>query len=89
MNTEQTLQKRGEKYGEFHYIANFTEHTLSYLMQLRQGRKTDPTYIEAAHMIIQKLARAFNGDIDYDDSWLDISGYAMLANEYAKKKAQK
>ena len=29
-------------------------------------------------MICHKLGRIINGDPNYDDSWLDIAGYAQL-----------
>jgi hypothetical protein len=32
-------------------------------------------------MICHKMARIVNGDADYDDSWIDIAGYATLVAE--------
>jgi hypothetical protein len=29
-------------------------------------------------MITHKISRILNGDPNYDDSWRDIAGYAML-----------
>ena len=33
---------------------------------------------EALEMIAHKIGRILNGDPDYDDSWVDIAGYAQL-----------
>ena len=33
---------------------------------------------EALDMICHKIGRIVVGDADYDDSWRDIAGYAML-----------
>jgi len=29
-------------------------------------------------MVVHKIARILNGDPNYDDSWVDISGYTKL-----------
>lgn len=33
---------------------------------------------EALEMIAHKVGRILNGDPNYDDSWIDIAGYATL-----------
>jgi hypothetical protein len=37
-----------------------------------------PDELEAMHMIVNKIARIYNGDNHYSDSWRDIAGYATL-----------
>jgi hypothetical protein len=37
-----------------------------------------PDQWEALDMICSKISRIVNGDPDYDDSWVDIAGYAQL-----------
>ena len=37
-----------------------------------------PDQLEAVNMIVNKLARIYNGDPHYADSWRDIAGYATL-----------
>jgi len=32
-------------------------------------------------MIAHKIGRIINGDPDYDDSWVDIAGYAKLVSD--------
>jgi len=36
---------------------------------------------EAVEMIAHKLGRIVNGDPHYDDSWVDIAGYAKLVSD--------
>ena len=33
---------------------------------------------ETLEMVAHKIGRILNGDPDYDDSWVDIAGYAKL-----------
>lgn len=40
---------------------------------------------EALHMICHKIARILAGDPNYDDVWLDISGYAQLVVDRIKQ----
>lgn len=37
-----------------------------------------PFQVEALEMIAHKIGRILNGDPNYDDSWVDIAGYAKL-----------
>lgn len=80
MTTEQILQERGNDYGEYHRIAKFTNKSLEELLSL--SKPSDPVFIESAHMILQKLARAFNGNVYKKDTWDDIAGYAKLASQH-------
>jgi hypothetical protein len=46
---------------------------------LRKRDKTlAPDQQESLDMILHKIGRIVNGDPDYDDSWVDIAGYAKL-----------
>lgn len=78
---DQTLQERGERYG------NFETHA-----QIAQGLKqlmwvTDKWVImqddqkQALEVIADKIARILNGDPDYIDNWHDIQGYAKLVED--------
>jgi len=42
------------------------------------GTTMAPDQWEALDMICSKISRIVNGDPDYDDSWVDIAGYAQL-----------
>jgi hypothetical protein len=77
-NIDSTLEKRGSKYGTFEGNAHTTQF-------LKRFFKTHPSWNhmhdyqkESLEMIAHKIARILNGDPDYDDSWVDIAGYATL-----------
>lgn len=77
------LDERGTRYGVFAGQARIAQ---SLHMVLEWGMKRSgktrfdfaPDQLEAANMIVNKMARIFNGDPHYSDSWRDIAGYATL-----------
>lgn len=79
----QVLEERGERYGVFMGQARIAQ---SIHIVLRQGMEMAgkntfdfaPDELEAMYMIINKIARIYNGDNHYSDSWRDIAGYATL-----------
>lgn len=82
-STAQVLEERGTRYGRFINqagIAQGLHAVLQYGMQVvgktRQDFHVDE--LEAVNMIVNKLARIYNGDNHYSDSWRDIAGYATL-----------
>lgn len=79
------LEERGQDYGEFKTIADFTLLTYDHLVSLDVWKKATPAMRESAHMILQKLARAFNGNPSKKDTWDDIAGYAMLVSKELDK----
>ena len=85
-STESLLSERGERYGDFEDLAEAVEAMESALYDLPGMAHATPAHREAAHMIIQKLCRAFNGDPHYTDNWADIAGYAKLAEKACKAK---
>lgn len=75
-----TLAERGKRYGEFTGHAEVTQGLKQFLaeeLKLRNKRLA-PDQQEALDMICHKIGRIINGDPDYDDSWVDIAGYAKL-----------
>lgn len=85
-STAEVLEERGKRYGKF---ANQASIAQSIHVVLEQGleragkSKFDfhPDELEAVNMIVNKIARIYNGDSHYSDSWRDISGYATLVAE--------
>ena len=79
----QVLEERGARYGVFAGQARIAQ---SLHIILRQGMEMAgkntfdfaPDELEAMHMIVNKIARIYNGDPHYSDSWRDIAGYATL-----------
>ena len=84
---EETLQERGDNYGNFHTQANLTQTLIAIITQhynsthRDEGKVTPPLphfMMESIHMICHKLSRIANGNPYYADSWHDIGGYAQL-----------
>ena len=42
---------------------------------------------EGLEMIAHKISRILNGDPNYDDSWVDIAGYAQLVVDAIRYEA--
>lgn len=82
-SVEQVLEERGTRYGVFTGQARIAQ---SLHIVLRQGMEMagknifdfTPDELEAMNMIVNKIARIYNGDNHYSDSWRDIAGYATL-----------
>lgn len=78
-NIKSILDERGSRYGVFTGHANITQR-LKYVMRTSNDRwdRLDTDQQEALEMIAHKIGRILNGDPNYDDSWIDIAGYAKL-----------
>ena len=75
------LQERRQTHGAFTDHASLTQ-TLKTMM--RRGKNWDalePDMKEALEMIQHKIGRILNGDPAYQDSWVDIEGYARLVSQ--------
>lgn len=75
---QDTLTERGHRYGPFISHANITWEIKSIFHGHDAWLRLDADQKEALDMIAHKVGRIINGDPDYDDSWRDIAGYAML-----------
>lgn len=81
-NTEKVLAERGKRYGEFPQHARITQELKAVMKNTHNWEtKLDPDQREALEMVAHKIGRILNGDPDYDDSWIDIAGYATLVAE--------
>lgn len=77
-DVNKTLAERGTRYGDFKEHAMLTQ-TLKTVMANHDGwNNLMSDQREALDMIAHKIGRILNGDPNYDDSWRDIAGYAML-----------
>ena len=76
----QTLTERGKRYGIFTGHAHVTQDlkTVIKLHLVARDKTLALDQQEALDMICHKIGRIVNGDPDYDDSWVDIAGYAKL-----------
>jgi len=78
-----TLQERGNRYGPFDGHAAITQNLKRVMNGIVFGCPTNWDNLshdkkEALEMIAHKIGRILNGDPNYDDSWIDIAGYAQL-----------
>jgi len=76
MRIENTLEERGEMYGEFRTHSVISQTLKESIWCDDKGLSAYQK--EALEMIAHKIARILNGDPNYIDSWRDISGYAEL-----------
>ena len=83
----EVLKERGNRYGEFINNARFTHFLKEEMRKAPSWSKMYADQREALDMIAHKMARIVNGDPDYDDSWVDIAGYATLVAQRLKEKA--
>ncbi|HAV2934991.1 TPA: hypothetical protein JIU66_08750 [Acinetobacter baumannii] len=80
MSIQNTLQQRGERYGEFCEVAE-TTYQLQEVLKRSQASVMTSSQIIALDMICNKMARIVNGDPNYIDNWHDIAGYATLVEQ--------
>lgn len=80
MDINDTLKERGARYGAFVDHARVSQKLKRIIYKELKAQKKSLTadQWEALDMICHKIGRIVVGDADYDDSWRDIAGYAML-----------
>lgn len=72
------LKQRGSRYGIFKDHALVTQQLKSTMKSTEGWSRLSASQKESLEMIAHKIGRILNGDPNYDDSWIDISGYAEL-----------
>ena len=72
------LQQRGSRYGEFKDNADISQQLKSVMYSSANYASLPNDMKESLQMIAHKIARILEGDPYYDDSWVDIAGYAKL-----------
>lgn len=80
----EVLIERGNRYGSFIDNAKTTHF---FKEEMRRSKSWNLMYAdqrEALDMIAHKISRILNGDPNYDDSWVDIAGYATLVADRLK-----
>ena len=75
------LSERGSRYGSLMDNATISQKLKEILHNSTNWEAMPPDMKEALHMIVHKIARIVEGDFNYDDSWIDISGYSTLIVE--------
>ena len=75
------LSERGSRYGSLMSNATISQNLKEILHNSTNWGAMPPDMKEALHMIVHKISRIVEGDFNYDDSWIDISGYSTLIVE--------
>jgi len=83
VNINETLNERGNRYGDFDKHADITQSIKAIFRDDSETCETNWHHLnnaqqEALEMIAHKIGRILNGDPNYKDSWIDIAGYAQL-----------
>ena len=82
---DSVLQERGSRYGSLMSNATISQNLKEILHNSTNWEAMPPDMKEALHMIVHKISRIVEGDFEYDDSWIDISGYSTLIVERLHK----
>jgi hypothetical protein len=86
MDIENTLEQRGNNYGDYRDVA-FTAQEMKLALRRTKSWPHMEAYMqESLDMICNKMSRIVNGNPYYDDSWVDIAGYATLVVKQLEKK---
>lgn len=85
MATKDILEERQKTHGDFAWVAESSQELKDYFRQ--KASWYDLTYVqrESIDNIIQKMARVFAGNPNFADHWVDIQGYAKLAEKEIRK----
>lgn len=83
------LSARRDKYGPFINNATISQGLKEILHNSSNWEAMPPDMKEALHMIVHKISRIVEGDFEYDDSWIDISGYSTRVVERLHQNALK
>ena len=75
------LSERGSRYGTLMGNATISQGLKEILHNSTNWEAMPPDMREALDMIVHKISRIVEGDFNYDDSWIDISGYSTLIVE--------
>ena len=84
---EETIAERRKSHGDYADVSS-TYTALLWALRLSSGfNRLNSAQWMSAEMILHKLARAANGDPNFEDHWYDIEGYAALARKACKKSS--
>lgn len=81
MNTQEILEERQSTHGEFDDNAQITDDIMKVLSGSRNWSDAPSAFRVGAFHIVHKLARAFSGNLTFNDHWKDIQGYAKLMED--------
>lgn len=77
LELEQTIAERRGRYGPLIESGEVAMKLEDYLRSLPGWQNLAYDQRESLAMVMHKVSRIMCGDPDYDDSWIDIAGYAQ------------
>lgn len=83
--SEKVLAERAQRYGAFSVNSAVSQEIKKVLRGSPNWDSMDSDMKEALEMIAHKISRIVVGDPYYDDSWVDIAGYATRVAERLEK----
>jgi len=81
MAVQDTLNERGQRYGDFDKHAQITQDLKAVMSNTPNWQTLTPSAKESLEMIAHKIGRILNGDPTYADSGHAIAGYATLVEK--------
>ena len=81
MSINETLNERGERYGNYSDVAGTTQQLMAIVECGANYEHLNAEQKTSLFMICNKIARIVNGDPNYIDNWHDIAGYATLVEQ--------
>ena len=82
---EEILANREKNYGAYAQVSAVSQMLKKAMEMGPKWNQLYPHQKESLEMIANKISRIVNGDREYADSWIDISGYAELVVKELKK----
>lgn len=76
---DELLSKKSQMHGSFYEVSRRFLRISSAILQGAKHGDLSPEQQTAIYMIAMKLARIVEGDSNHPDHWVDIQGYARLA----------
>jgi hypothetical protein len=86
-NVTKILEERGNRYGTFESNSELTQAFQRAFQRSPSWERMNDYQREGLEMIAHKISRILNGDPNYDDSWVDIAGYAQLVVDAIRYEA--
>lgn len=81
MGIENVLSERGARYGDFTDHAEISQNLQNAMRDAPGWGRLSVDKKQSLTVIADKIARILNGDPEYKDNWVDIQGYAKLAED--------
>jgi hypothetical protein len=85
MATKDILEERQKTHGDFAWVAEVSQELKNIFRNKEGWVYLTRVQREALDNIAQKAARIFAGDPNFADHWVDIQGYAKLAEKEIRK----